>query len=92
LQQFEYVLGFMSYASAQSDWYSVASLQAQSLQETMKQEFDTSADHIEMILHNYLNNYEVTIDPGLYDKIASLHFTIEQDLNAFADLERLKAY
>lgn len=91
IQQFEYVLGFMTYASKKADWYSVASLQATSLEETMRREFDSCASLMEAMLHDYVYNH-LPFNQSLFDMVRLLHFNIEQDLNAFADLEKLKSY
>jgi len=92
VQQSEYVLGFMAYSSAQPTWYSLASLQAQSLQATIKQEFDECAQTLTTNSDILLNDYEVVYKPILFETLQLLHMNVEQDLNAFADLEKLKPY
>jgi len=88
IKQGEYVLGFMAFSSSQSKWYSLATLQAQALQETIKQEFDQCALVLENAFLNAVNNQEMTV----LSSLQLLHLTIEQDLNAFAELEKLKPY
>ncbi len=92
VQQIEYVFGFMKFSSSQVKWYSLAALQAQSLQATMQHEFDTCAQILESNSDILLNNYEILYKKTLFESLQMLHMNIEQDLNAFADLEKLKSY
>lgn len=92
LQQIEAVLGFMEFSCSRPQWYSLAILQAQALQTTVRDEFDHCAHLLEDIVYNDINNFEMHFDQTMLGALQKLHMNIEQDLNSFADLERLKPY
>ncbi len=92
IHQFEYAFAFMHYSTISKPWYSLAILQVQALQDTMKTELHKVAHNLEVQLDELVNQKNNTNAESIVNTIQELRKILFQDFDAFKDLEKLKPY
>ena len=92
IHQFEYTFAFMHYSTISKPWYSLAILQVQALQDTMKSELHKVAQNLEVQLDELVNQKNNANAESIVNTIQELRKILFQDFDAFKDLEKLKPY